>query len=113
MATNLPGKSYEYMVGLLNQNAGVLGPTPLSIETMLSIFWEETFFNNILQTGAGHAVGFGQTEPAEFYRFDAHGSLSGLVRHNGFRRARGRGARGWTCPHERSRHYETPLKAKE
>jgi len=80
MATNLPGKSYEYMVGLLNQNAGVLGPTPLSIETMLSIFWEETFFNNILQTGAGHAVGFGQTEPAEFYRFDANGSLSGLAK---------------------------------
>jgi len=72
------------MVGLLNQNADVIAPTPLVNETMLSIFWEETFFNNILQTGAGHAVGFGQTEPAEFYRFDANGSLSQLAKKNGY-----------------------------
>lgn len=84
MAATLPGKSYEYMVGLLNQNAAVIAPTPLINETMLSIFWEETFFNNILQTGAGHAVGFGQTEPAEFYRFDANGSLSQLAKKNGY-----------------------------
>jgi hypothetical protein len=84
MASNLPGKSYAYMVDLLNQNAGVIGPTPLTNETMLSIFWEETFFNNILQTGAGNAVGFGQTEPAEFYRFDANGSLSQLAKANGY-----------------------------
>jgi len=83
MAANLPGKSYSYMVGLLNQNADVIAPTPLTNETMLSIFWEETFFNNILQTGAGHAVGFGQTEPAEFYRFDANGSLSQLAKAKG------------------------------
>lgn len=72
------------MVDLLNQNATILTPTPLTNETMLSIFWEETFFNNILQTGAGNAVGFGQTEPAEFYRFDANGSLSQLAKAKGY-----------------------------
>lgn len=84
MVGNLPGKSYAYMVDLLNQNASVIAPTPLTNETMLSIFWEETFFNNILQTGAGHAVGFGQVEPAEFYRFDANGSLSQLAKTKGY-----------------------------
>jgi hypothetical protein len=84
MATNLPGKSFAYMVELLNQNASILTPTPFTNETMLSIFWEETFFNNILQTGAGNAVGFGQTEPAEFYRFDANGSLSQMAKAKGY-----------------------------
>ncbi|MFA5122630.1 hypothetical protein [Zavarzinia sp.] len=38
---------------------------------LLSIFWEESLFNNIAQTGSGTAVGFGQVEPAEMYKFDA------------------------------------------
>ena len=84
MPTNLPGRSYAYMAGLVGQNASVLDPTQFTKETMLSIFWEETFFNNIVQTGAGHAVGFGQTEPAEFYRFDANGSLSQLAKTGGY-----------------------------
>ena len=55
MPTNLPGRSFAYMAGLVSQNASVLDPTPFTKETMLAIFWEETFFNNIVQTGAGHA----------------------------------------------------------
>ncbi|MBL8230083.1 MAG: hypothetical protein JNL98_16460 [Bryobacterales bacterium] len=35
--------------------------------------WEETLFNNIMQIGAGSAVGFGQSEPAEFYKISARG----------------------------------------
>ncbi len=81
---NLPGKSFAYMGGLIDQNASVFARTPFTKELFLSIFWEETFYNNIAQTGAGHAVGFGQVEPAEFYRFDANGSLSGAAQAGGY-----------------------------
>lgn len=80
----LPGRSYAYMCGLLNQFVSVLTPTPITKFTMLSIFWEETMFNNILQDGAGTAVGFGQAEPYEFWRFDADGKLSDLARKNNY-----------------------------
>jgi hypothetical protein len=75
-----PGKSFAEMADLINQHASVLSPTPCTVFTMLSIFWEETFYNNILQTGAGTAVGFGQAEPKEFYRFDAKGHHSDLAK---------------------------------
>jgi hypothetical protein len=35
-------------------------------ELILGICWEETFFNNVKQT-VGTAVGFGQTEPSNFW----------------------------------------------
>ncbi|MEZ5427754.1 MAG: hypothetical protein R2747_15905 [Pyrinomonadaceae bacterium] len=82
--SKLPGRSFAYMANLLNLNFQVLGPTPVGTELMLAIFWEETFFNNILQTGSGNAVGFGQTEPYEFYRFDANGKLSQLAAAKGY-----------------------------
>ncbi|MGH9820919.1 MAG: hypothetical protein ACRD43_12175, partial [Pyrinomonadaceae bacterium] len=75
-----PGKSYAYMVGLLNQYFSIMAPTPMTSYTMLAIFWEETMFNNIAQIDAGTGVGFGQTEPFEFYRFDAKGTLSALAK---------------------------------
>ena len=49
MANTLPGRSYAYMIGLLNQNVSVIQPTPLTSFTMIPIFWEETLFNNIGQ----------------------------------------------------------------
>lgn len=81
---NLPGRSFAYMSNLISLNFQVLGPTPFETETMLAIFWEETFFNNIFQTEAGNGVGFGQAEPAEFYRFDANGSLSQMAKAKGY-----------------------------
>jgi hypothetical protein len=39
-----------------------------SNELLIAIFWEESLFNNIEQTGGGTAWGFGQVEPAEMYR---------------------------------------------
>ncbi|MEP7076994.1 MAG: hypothetical protein ABI878_14405 [Acidobacteriota bacterium] len=75
-----PGKSYAFMVGLLNQYFSIMAPTPMTAYTMLAIFWEETMFNNIAQAESGTGVGFGQTEPFEFYRFDAKGSLSALAK---------------------------------
>ena len=75
-----PGNSYAYMIGLLNQFVPIIMPTPMTAFTMLAIFWEETMFNNIAQAESGTGVGFGQTEPFEFYRFDAKGTLSGLAR---------------------------------
>jgi hypothetical protein len=82
--TKLPGRSFAYMANLLNVNFQVLTPTPFGTELMLAIFWEETLFNNIFQTGSGNGVGFGQAEPAEFYRFDANGSQSQLAREKGY-----------------------------
>ncbi len=82
--TKLPGCSFAYISHLVNLNFQILTPTPFGTELMLAIFWEETFFNNMFQTGSGNAVGFGQTEPAEFYRFDANGSLSQLAREKGY-----------------------------
>jgi len=73
------------MDNLVCQNFRILGPAPISTELMLAIFWEESpFFNNSLQSESGTAVGFGQTEPYEFYRFDANGKLSQLARHRGY-----------------------------
>ena len=40
---------------------------------LLGIFWEETFFNNIHQYGLGSGVGFGQVEPAEFWKLKEYG----------------------------------------
>lgn len=75
-----PGKSFNEMAGLIFEQNSVLAPTPCTAFTMLSIFWEETLYNNILQSESGTAVGFGQAEPKEFYRFDANGSQSQLAK---------------------------------
>ncbi len=77
----LPGRAFDYMCHQLSLNFQVLGPTPITSELMLAIFWEEgPFFNNVFQVGSGTAVGFGQVEPYEFYRFDAKGTLSQLAK---------------------------------
>lgn len=55
------------MITLTMLNHGV--PWAFSTELMIAIFWEESFFNNVKQTG-GSAWGFGQVEPAEFYKFE-------------------------------------------
>jgi len=62
-----PGKSFEQMITLTMLNHGV--PWVFSTELMIAIFWEESLFNNVKQTG-GSAWGFGQVEPAEFYKFE-------------------------------------------
>jgi hypothetical protein len=67
----LPGNSFAYMRGLILKNNHLLSQLPFDPELVLAIFWEETLFNNIFQADAGTGVGFGQTEPYEFYRFDA------------------------------------------
>ncbi len=84
MEQKLPGKSYSEMILLLNANVSVIQPTPFTSFTMLSFFWEETFFNNISQIDSGTGVGFGQAEPAEFYRFDANGKHSALAKQKGY-----------------------------
>lgn len=67
MAFNKPGKSYEDMWDLIHGN---LPPgSPFSLELILAICWEESMFNNMEQVG-GSAWGFGQVEPAEFYKFE-------------------------------------------
>lgn len=81
---SLPGKSFAEMVAFHNQFVSIIQPTPFSCYTMLSFFWEETFFNNILQTGSGNGVGFGQAEPAEFYRFNPNGKHSELAKKLGY-----------------------------
>ena len=81
---SLPGKSFTEMVGFHNQFVSIIQPTPFTCYTMLSFFWEETFFNNILQTGSGNGVGFGQAEPAEFYRFNPNGNHSQLAKKLGY-----------------------------
>lgn len=80
----LPGRPFAYMDHLICLNFQILGPTPISTELMLAIFWEESFFNNVVQSGGGTAVGFGQTEPYEFWRFDAKGSSSQLAKQKGY-----------------------------
>lgn len=67
-----PGCSFAYIWGLIQKNKSMLDTTGISAELVVGIFWEETLFNNINQTGAGTAKGYGQTEPAEFYRFNAN-----------------------------------------
>lgn len=91
MAATMPGKSWEYMMFVTKvESSGIINPVGLALAKwkgwrgvnddsgrdaglalLLSIFWEESLFNNIPQTGAGSAVGFGQVEPAEMYKFDA------------------------------------------
>jgi len=80
----MPGRSYASMAHLVNLNFQIWMPTPFDTESILAIFWEETFFNNVTQIGSGTAVGFGQTEPKEFWRFDAKGSSSQLARKKGY-----------------------------
>lgn len=66
-----PGCTFEYIWQLTQKNNQIIAPTPFSCELMIAIFWEESMFNNIAQVGSGTAVGYGQVEPAEFYRFNA------------------------------------------
>jgi hypothetical protein len=66
-----PGCSFDYLWNLVLKNNVMIAPTPFSPELMMAIFWEESLFNNTAQVGSGTAVGYGQVEPAEFYRFDA------------------------------------------
>jgi hypothetical protein len=66
-----PGCSFDYIWGLVDKNKSMLGAAGIGPEMVIAIFWEETLFNNIFQTTPGTAVGFGQTEPGEFYRFNA------------------------------------------
>jgi hypothetical protein len=40
---------------------------------LIGIFWEESLFNNVFQGGGGTGVGFGQVEPAEFWRLKEYG----------------------------------------
>jgi hypothetical protein len=64
----LPGMSYEDMFELIRTSQKE--PTKVfSIELLIAIFWEESLFNNAEQE-QGTAWGFGQTEPAEFYKLE-------------------------------------------
>jgi hypothetical protein len=65
-----PGCSFDDIWGLVQQNKSMLVTTGISPELVMGIFWEETLFNNVFQTAPGTAVGYGQVEPAEFYRFN-------------------------------------------
>jgi hypothetical protein len=67
-----PGCTFGYIWGLIQKNKNILNTTGISPELVTGIFWEETLFNNVNQTGAGTAKGYGQVEPAEFYRFNAN-----------------------------------------
>jgi hypothetical protein len=67
-----PSCSFDYIWGLIQKNKNILTTTGISPGVVIAIFWEETLFNNIFQTAPGTAVGYGQTEPAEFYRFNAN-----------------------------------------
>lgn len=66
-----PGCSFAYIWDLVQKNNGIIAPTPFTPELIVAIFWEESLFNNIAQVDSGTAVGYGQVEPAEFYRFNA------------------------------------------
>ena len=65
-----PGCPFDDIWGLVQQNKSMLVTTGISPELVIGIFWEETLFNNVFQTAPGTAVGYGQVEPAEFYRFN-------------------------------------------
>jgi hypothetical protein len=58
--------SYEDMTELIYAAKPPVAQA-FSNELLMSIFWEESFFNNVEQSG-GTAWGFGQVEPAEMYR---------------------------------------------
>src|SRR5690348_4811983 len=64
-----PGMSYYGMLALIRAVRYPQLPATFTNELFVSLFWEETFFNNMRQTGAGTAVGFGQVEPSEFLKF--------------------------------------------
>lgn len=64
----LPGKSYDEMKALIASNHGI--GYVFSWELLIAICWEESFFNNQEQEGAGTAWGFGQVEPSEYYKFE-------------------------------------------
>ncbi len=66
-----PGCSFAYIWGLIKKNENMILPTGITPELVVAIFWEETFFNNVFQTD-GTAIGYGQAEPFEFYRFNAN-----------------------------------------
>jgi hypothetical protein len=66
MAFAQPGKSYEEMWQLIHNN--LPQNCPFSLELIMAICWEESLFNNMEQIG-GTAWGFGQVEPAEYYKF--------------------------------------------
>lgn len=67
----LPGKSFADMYELTY--LGNKYKDDFSDRLLLAIFWEETCFNNIHQTGKGTAVGFGQVEPSEFWKLKSYG----------------------------------------
>lgn len=71
-----PGCSFQYLWDLIVKNQSIIAPTPISCELIAAIFWEETLFNNIMQVESGSAVGFGQSEPAEFYKISSRGLTS-------------------------------------
>jgi hypothetical protein len=57
--------SYDAMRNLILDNISWLREvTVFTPELLTAIFWEETGFQNIPQTGGGPAVGFGQVERA-------------------------------------------------
>ena len=64
----LPGKSYDEMKALIASNHGI--GYVFSWELLIAICWEESFFNNQEQEGAGTAWGFGQVEPSEYYKIE-------------------------------------------
>jgi hypothetical protein len=82
-----PGQSYLGMYHLIVTNRVQMYKEVFSPELIIGICWEETFFNNIKQE-QGTAVGFGQTEPAEFWKLEndiarARGyNVPGLPRRN-------------------------------
>lgn len=66
-----PGKSFADMYELTF--LGNRFKDDFSDRLLLAIFWEETCFNNIHQSGKGTAVGFGQVEPSEFWKLKPYG----------------------------------------
>jgi hypothetical protein len=80
-----PGMSYWDMYRLIVINRIQMFKDVFTPELILGICWEETFFNNVKQT-VGTAVGFGQTEPSNFWILESVGArangyfVSGLPR---------------------------------
>jgi hypothetical protein len=69
-----PGYDFEAIAKLVYDHNWQL-PTVFTDELLLSIFWEETQFNNIRQL-KGTAVGFGQLEPAELWTLKPYGVIT-------------------------------------
>lgn len=66
-----PGLSYQDMYRLILFNRVQMLKEVFTIELLVAICWEETLFNNIKQD-PGTAVGFGQTEPSEFWTLETN-----------------------------------------